>query len=66
MQSILIYALVNGDVIEDTRFTAKDIKEMFGNEIALIVEGVANLQTYLYIATKKSNRWKISEIYSWQ
>ncbi|HHT95230.1 MAG TPA: bifunctional (p)ppGpp synthetase/guanosine-3',5'-bis(diphosphate) 3'-pyrophosphohydrolase [Clostridia bacterium] len=43
LNSKSIAAAMLHDVIEDTRFTAKDIKEMFGNEIALIVEGVSKL-----------------------
>ncbi|MFA5340511.1 MAG: bifunctional (p)ppGpp synthetase/guanosine-3',5'-bis(diphosphate) 3'-pyrophosphohydrolase [Clostridia bacterium] len=43
LNSKSIAAALLHDVIEDTRFTANDIKEMFGSEIALIVEGVSKL-----------------------
>jgi|AntRauTorckE6833_2_1112554.scaffolds.fasta_scaffold00017_11 GTP pyrophosphokinase len=40
---ISISAALLHDVVEDTKFTRKDIEKMFGNEVALLVDGVTKL-----------------------
>lgn len=55
LNSKSIAAALLHDVIEDTRFTANDIKEMFGSEVALIVEGVSKL-TNISLQTQKEQQ----------
>lgn len=40
---ISISAAILHDVVEDSKFTRQDIEEMFGNEVALLVDGVTKL-----------------------
>ncbi|MCF8008998.1 MAG: bifunctional (p)ppGpp synthetase/guanosine-3',5'-bis(diphosphate) 3'-pyrophosphohydrolase [Halanaerobiales bacterium] len=40
---ISISAALLHDVVEDTKFTVKDIEEIFGSEVALLVDGVTKL-----------------------
>ncbi len=40
------------DVVEDTKYTLRDIKEIFGDEIALLVDGVTKLTQLSYSADK--------------
>ncbi len=55
LNSKTIAAALLHDIIEDTQYTAKDIKEMFGAEVALIVEGVSKL-TNITLQTEKEQQ----------
>ena len=44
IDDITIAAALLHDVVEDTEFTIKDIKEEFGNEVAEIVDGATQIE----------------------
>jgi len=52
---ISITAALLHDVVEDTKFTRKDIEEIFGNEVALLVDGVTKL-TKLNFKSKEEHQ----------
>ena len=53
------------DTIEDTPYTYDDIKNMFGEEVAVLVDGVTKLGKLSY-TTKEVYRRKITEKCFWQ
>jgi GTP pyrophosphokinase len=55
LNSKSIAAALLHDVIEDTIYTANDIKNMFGSEVSLIVEGVSKL-TNISLQTQKEQQ----------
>lgn len=55
LNSKTIAAALLHDVIEDTKYTSTVIKNMFGNEIALLIEGVSKL-TNISLETKKEQQ----------
>ena len=44
----LIAALLH-DVVEDTSYTKEDIEELFGSEVAFLVDGVTKLNQFQYV-----------------
>ena len=46
------------DVVEDTSYSEEDLEEMFGSEVAFLVDGVTKLNQFQY-ETKKIGKWKI-------
>src|SRR6056297_1149517 len=52
---ISISAALLHDVVEDTKFTREDIEKMFGNEVALLVDGVTKL-TKLNFKSKEEHQ----------
>ena len=50
----IIIAGILHDVIEDTKYTAKDIEDIFGGAVADMVQGVTNLQDMEYIKSRKA------------
>ena len=50
--STSICAALLHDVVEDTKFTEEDIRREFGDEVALLVDGVTKLTQLDYVADK--------------
>ncbi len=48
IDSVGIAAGILHDVVEDTKYTVDDVREEFGPEIALIVDGVTKLTSFVY------------------
>ncbi|MGN0188686.1 MAG: HD domain-containing protein, partial [Candidatus Cryptobacteroides sp.] len=51
-----IVAALLHDVVEDTDYTVDDIRNLFGNRIAILVDGLTKIKTVLDNEDKKSNK----------